>query len=91
MNLLNILIIGAIVCVLWALVSLVLLTAALERRGIRTPFPFMGALLFRNFSRYKELTRKETGKVGKLYYSYIVPINAALILFIVLLLMRSAR
>jgi len=70
----------AAACAVWAVVSAVLITAALDRRGIRTPFPFIGALLLRNLIRYREITLKETGKVGRLFYSYVVPINAALIL-----------
>lgn len=70
----------AAVCGVCAVVSAVLITAGLDRRGIKTPFPFIGPLIFRNLIRYKEITLGETGKVGPLFYWYVVPINAALIL-----------
>ena len=70
----------AAVCVVWAVVSAVRIMAVLGRLGIKTPFPFIGLLVFRNLIRYKEITRKETGKVGPLFYSYVIPINAAWIL-----------
>lgn len=70
------------VCVLVAVVSAVLLTSALDRRGLKTSFLFMRTLLFRNLSRYKEIAVSENGKVGPLFYGYVVSINAALILAI---------
>lgn len=74
------LIAGAALCVAWALVSAILLTIALDRRGMPTPFPWIGALLFRNLGRYREVTVKETGKVGPLFFSFVIPINAAWVL-----------
>jgi len=40
----------------------------------------MGPLIFRNLTRYKEKTISENGKVGPLFFWYVVSINAALIL-----------
>ena len=81
----------AVACVVWAVVSAVLITADLDRRGIKTPFPFIGALIFRNLIRYREITLKETGMVGRLFYLYVVPINAALILVLAAWLARTLR
>jgi len=80
MNIPTVLYYMALACVIWAVVSAVLLTAALDRRGIKTPFPFIGALIFRNIVRYREVTLKETGAVGGLFFSYVIPMNAAWIL-----------
>lgn len=76
----------AVVCGLWAGVSAVLLAGALERHGVRTPFPFWGVLVFRNLHRYSELTRGTTGRIGPLFYSYVIAINAALVLVVIALL-----
>jgi|Deesub1362A_J573_1020465.scaffolds.fasta_scaffold00637_16 hypothetical protein len=70
----------ALICAIWAIVSAVLLTRYLDQRGIKTSFPFIGALIFRNLSYYKKITLQEKGKVGPLYYSYLISINLALIL-----------
>jgi len=78
-----------VACVIWSVVSYVLLTAALDRRGVKTPFPFMGALLFRNLRRDSDLTDEETGRVGGLFWSYVVAINAALVLAVALLLSQA--
>jgi len=73
----------AVVCGLWAAVTAVLIARALERQGVRTPFPFLGLFIFRNLRRYGEITRTATGRTGPLFYSYVVPINAALILVVI--------
>lgn len=73
----------AAVCVVWATVSGILLTRWLDQRGFRTPFPLIRLFLFRNLGRYKEITRNETGKVGPLFYSYVIPFNAALVLVVI--------
>jgi hypothetical protein len=74
------LLVMAVICAACAVVSAVLITRELDRRGVRTPFPFIGVLLFRNLRRYREMTLRESGKVGPLFYSYVLPINMALIL-----------
>jgi hypothetical protein len=76
----NLLLFLAVICGACAAASAVLIARALERRGVRTPLPFIGALIFRNLSRYRKFTLKESGKVGTLFYSYVVPINLALVL-----------
>ena len=80
MNLSGFLLILAAICGACAVTSALLIAAALDRRGVKTPFPFIGVLIFRNLHRYREMTLHESGKVGPLYYSYVVPINLTLIL-----------
>jgi hypothetical protein len=55
---------------------------------ITTPFPFIRLFLFRNLGRYREITRSETGKVGPLFYSYVILINAALELVMIAVAIR---
>ena len=82
----------AVACGLWAGVSAVLIAQALERNGVRTPFPFLGLFIFRNLRRYSEATRNATGRIGPLFYSYVVPINLALVLVVAALVTaRFAR
>ena len=71
------------ICGLWAAISAVLIAVELGRRGVRTPFPFVGLLVFRNLRLYREATLSETGKIGPLFFSYVVPINAALVSILV--------
>ena len=72
----------AAVCVVWAVTSALLITQALARRGIKTPFPFVGALLFRNLGLYRKETLRGTGRVGPAFYSYVVSINLVWILIL---------
>jgi len=65
------------------------IAVALNQRGIKTPYPFMGVLMFRNLHRYRKITVNETGKVGLLFYSFVIPINAAWILAIAALTLRN--
>jgi hypothetical protein len=83
-----ILLMAAFICAAWAVISAILLTRALDQRGLTTPFPFIGLFLFRNLGRYKETTRSEAAKVGSLYYSYIISINTALVLVVIALAIR---
>lgn len=80
----------AAVSAVWAVVSAVLVAKAMDRHGLRTPFLFIGVLVFRNLHRYKEATRKETGRTGPLFYSYVIPINLAWIFALVAWRIRTA-
>lgn len=84
-----VLVTAAAVCVIWAVVAGVLMTAALDRRGVKTPFPFIGLFMFRNLALYRDTTMKETGAVGRLFYHYVVPINAAWVLVLAALVTRA--
>jgi hypothetical protein len=80
MSAFGILLLLSAICVVCAVMSAMLISADLEQRGITTPFLFARALFFRNLSRYRQITRSETGEVGPLFYSYVVSINAVWIL-----------
>jgi hypothetical protein len=78
----------AFICVVCAVISAILLTRALDQRGLTTPFPVIGLFLFRNLGRYKEITRSETGKVGPLSFTYIISVNTAFVLVLVAVAIR---
>jgi hypothetical protein len=91
MSIAGVLFFFAVICAMWAAVSAALIAATLERHGVKTPFPFIAALIFRNLSRYREITKRETGKIGPLFYSYVVPINTALVLALAAWAVRATR
>jgi len=76
----TLILIAAALCALVGVVSAILLARALDLRGMPTPFLFIGLHLPRNLNRYRDITKRETGKVGLLFYSFLIPINAAWIL-----------
>ena len=60
-------------------VSLILIMAALDRRGQKTNMFLARIFTFRYLTAYKEATRKETGKPGPLYVLWNLSIILALI------------
>ena len=70
-------------CVLMHIVSTILIAIELDKREINIHPLFFGLMTMINLNRYRELTLAETGRVGFLFYSYVVPINIALVLTIV--------
>jgi hypothetical protein len=57
-----------------------------SKRGVKINFPLLRIFILKYIHDYKEVTQKESGKTGPLFYPCIASINAALILAIVLLL-----
>ncbi len=90
MKTVTVLLAGAVVCGIWASVIAVLITRWLDQRGLQTPFPLIRLFLFRNIGRYREMSQNETGRVGPLFYWYIVSINAALVLALVALFVYTS-
>ncbi len=48
--------------------ALILMMSALDRRGMKTNFFLARIYAFKYVSRYREVTRKETGRTGVLYH-----------------------
>ncbi|MEW6015335.1 MAG: hypothetical protein AB1690_08435 [Candidatus Zixiibacteriota bacterium] len=51
----------------------------LKKRGEKVNFMWLKAYGPRYATRYKALTRQETGSIGVLYYHYLFSINLALV------------
>ena len=48
-------------------------------------FIFIKLFIFRYVNNYKRITKNETGKVGYLFYSWLISINVALVCFVLLI------
>ncbi len=72
--------IGAAICAVGAATTSVLITANLDRRGIKTSWPLMRWYSFRNLGLYRQETLRASRKVGPLFYGFVVSINAVWIL-----------
>ncbi|MBN2398773.1 MAG: hypothetical protein JXI33_00365 [Candidatus Aminicenantes bacterium] len=79
----------AIACVIWSIVTAIRITMFLDRRGLKTPGPFWGFYIFRNLGDYRKTSIQEDGKIGPLYYQYVIPINVALFCALAALGIRS--
>ena len=67
-------------------VSSILIMHELRKRNIKVSFLFSRLLIPKYAHQYKKITLKENGKVGSIFYLWIVSINLALILVILILL-----
>lgn len=47
--------------------ALILMMSALDRRGMKTNFLLARIFAFKRVSQYRDVTRKETGRIGVLY------------------------
>ena len=79
MNLMSILIVLACLCAVWYVVATFLIYENL-RRDLQVSFLGLRVMAPWYAFRYREITKKETGKVGALFYHWIVSINSALAL-----------
>ncbi len=80
----------AVCCVVWAVVAGLSAIRFCQRRGIHVNPVFLGIGMLNCLSQYRRLTRAETGHVGPLFYHYVIPINTALVIVVVLLVVRLA-
>lgn len=80
MNITGVLIALAAVCVVWFVVTSMLIYDYLRRRNHPVSLIWLRLMLPAYASRYKEMTKKEKGRTGPLFYHWIVSINVALVL-----------
>ena len=83
MALSNLLLGFAIFCTLWGVVSMVLIAEALRKRNMKVNWIFLKVLIIKYVGQYRKITLQETGKVGPLYYSFVVSMNLALVTAII--------
>ena len=82
------LIIGLIlVCGIWAVTASLLIARDLERRGVHVSYLWLRVMIFKYLSQYRRITLQETGRVGSLFYHYVIPLNMALALTIILVIL----
>ena len=69
-----------LVCAIWAVTAAVLIARDLEKRGIPVSFVWLRLMILKYLHQYSKITREEKGRVGPLFYHYVVPLNVALVL-----------
>jgi len=84
------LLIGLIcVCGVWAVAASLLIARDLERRGVRISYLWLRVMILKYLGQYRRVTRAETGQVGSLFSHYVIPLNLALVLTIILVLVLT--
>ena len=68
-----------ILSVIVFVVSSVMIYVQLKDRGEKVSFLWLRLYIISYANRYKKITKKETGKIGYLFYVWIISINVALI------------
>ena len=71
-----------VICMVVFVVTSILITVALEKRGIRTNFLLIRLLLPKYAYQYKTVTKRDEGKTGALFYWWVLSINCAFVCFL---------
>ena len=78
----------ALVSVIVYIVFSMLIVHELQKRKVKINFFFLKLYLPKYVHQYKQISLQETGKVGLLFYGWLVSINAALAFAIIGLVLR---
>lgn len=78
----------AILSVVWGVVSSIVIASYLSKRGIKINLLFFRILVFRYIHQYHQITKREEGRPGPWFYSYIISMNLALVLAIMGVVLR---
>ena len=73
----------------WGIVSSIVITDALQKRGVKINWIFLRIMIIKYIGQYRDITRKETGRTGPWFYSYIIAMNVTLATVIVGLILRG--
>lgn len=84
----NLFLILILVSVGLGVVFSMMIVKEVSRRGVKTNFALLRLYIIKYIDQYRQLTRKETGKVGPLYYPCIGSYIMALVFAIVYLIVR---
>ncbi len=61
----------------------ILIVNELSKRGVKINFFLLRLYIIKYIQQYKQITKKETGKVGPLYYPCVISVNLTLVCAIV--------
>lgn len=84
----NALLILALVFVGLFVIFSIMIVHRLSKSGVKINFILLRLYLIKYIHQYKQLTLKETGKIGPLYYPCVVSVSLALVLAIAGLTLR---
>jgi len=90
MNITILLAVLAFIAVAWYIVSGIMIINELLKRKQKINFVFIKLMLPVYAHRYKKITLEETGKVGTLFYHWVIAINIALVLAVAAIISKVA-
>jgi hypothetical protein len=84
----NIFLVLAVICVLYGVISSMMIVSFLSNRGIKINYFLLRLLLPKYVEQYKKIMVETTGGPGTLYFSFVTSMVSALVLAIIGLLLR---
>ena len=91
MNVTILLAVLAFIAVAWFIIAGIMIVNELLKRNQKVSFVFIKLMLPVYAHRYKKITLEETGRVGYLFYHWVIAINTALILGIAAIISHSIK
>lgn len=88
MNLVTLFLAIMIAAVVWHVTATVLIYRYLRDRGMDVSFVFLRVLILKYVAQYREITKRESGKVGPLFSHWVISINAALVSVLLIVFFR---
>jgi len=73
----------AIISAGWGIVSSIVIVSFLRKRGIKIHWLLLRILILKYLHQYHEITRRETGKPGPWFYSYVISMLLALVFAVI--------
>ncbi|MFC2173167.1 hypothetical protein ACFLU6_11125 [Acidobacteriota bacterium] len=86
----TLLLVLAVAAAVWGVVAGILIFETLRRRGENVSFLWIRLMLPAYVHRYGQITKKEQGKRGVLFFHYVVAFNIALAAVLAALILLSA-
>ena len=79
----------AVASAVWGVVSSIVITSFLARRGVKINYVFIKVLILKYVHQYRKITLQENGRPGPWFYSYVISMNLALVLTIVGIVLKT--
>jgi hypothetical protein len=86
----NLLFVLAIPCLIAGIVLMMSMAGALRARGHKINWLWIRLFILKYIAQYREVTIRETGHPGPLFYPFVVSMNSALLLVVAGALLRLA-
>jgi hypothetical protein len=85
----HLLVILAVCGGIWASVTSVRIYDYLRKKNVPVSFFLLRVLIIKYVQQYRQVTLKETGRVGPLFYHFVISINVALVAAVAAIWSRS--
>lgn len=89
MDAIMVLLVSVAACgVIWHVVTIILIYENLRRRNQQVSFIWLRMMSPWYASRYRDITKAETGKTGPLFYQWLISINTAFVCVLLAVIFR---